>query len=1083
MPKRKDVKKVLVIGSGPIVIGQAAEFDYSGTQACKALREEGVEVVLVNSNPATIMTDLDMADQVYIEPITLEIVSKILRREKPDGILPTLGGQTGLNMALQLANSGILDELGIELLGTPLSSIQKAEDRELFKKTMESIGEKVAMSTIANTLEEAVDFAQKIGFPIIVRPAYTLGGTGGGIAHNMEELINIVARGLKSSIIHQVLLEQSVAGWKEIEYEVIRDHADNCIIVCNMENVDPVGIHTGDSIVVAPSQTLSNREYQMLRSASIKIIRALEIEGGCNIQFALNPNSYEYVVIEVNPRVSRSSALASKATGYPIARVASKIAIGLNLDEIKNPVTGNTWACFEPSIDYIVTKVPRWPFDKFTSAARNLGTQMKATGEVMAIGRTFEESLLKAIDSLDVSLDYHIGMKKISTWSDEAILDSLKNPNDERIFVISEALKRGYSIEEIFNITKIDPFFIKKLKNINDLSSKVQNHTLDTIDRDLLYQCKKYGFSDNYIANLLNVSEESVKALRSKYQLKPSYKMVDTCAGEFEAVTPYYYSSYDQYDDAPPSQKPKVVVLGSGPIRIGQGIEFDYCSVHSVKTLRDMGLEAIIINSNPETVSTDFDTSDVLYFEPLTRECVMDILEREKPMGVIVQFGGQTAINLAEPLAKAGIPILGTPVEAIDKAEDREKFLQVLRKLDIPLPPGSTAFSTEHALSIARSIEYPVLVRPSYVLGGRAMEIVHNDQELIEYMAAAVKVSRQHPVLIDKYISGKEVEVDGICDGDSVVIPGIMEHVERAGVHSGDSFAIYPPQTLSHSVKEQIVDSSIRIARELGIKGLFNIQFVIDKDNKLYVLEVNPRASRTVPVLSKVTGIPMVALATKVMLGHSLAEMGYKTGLIPESPLVTVKGPVFSFSKLSAVDVFLGPEMKSTGEVMGTDTTYAKALRKALIASGMTIPEEGNILFSVAHRNKEEAATIAAKMHNMGFVLYATEETADYFSSKNLPVHRVKKDHAVQLLKNGYIHLVINTPTRGKDPHRTGFIIRRTSMEFNIPCITSLDTAKAVLDVLENKDKELKVIPLREYGNQTYAQCLDKRQIRWRLSI
>jgi len=1063
MPLRTDIKKVLVIGSGPIIIGQAAEFDYSGTQACKALREEGISVVLVNSNPATIMTDPEMADSVYIEPINVETITRILKAEKPDGILPTLGGQTGLNMALQLAESGILDELGIELLGTKLTSIQKAEDRELFKATMESIGERVAVSTIAHNADDAKAFAHEVGFPIIVRPAYTLGGTGGGIAHDMDAFLEIVARGLKNSIIHQVLLEQSVAGWKEIEYEVIRDNADNCIVVCNMENFDPVGIHTGDSIVVAPSQTLSDKEYHMLRSASIKIIRTLGIQGGCNIQFALNPESYEYVVIEVNPRVSRSSALASKATGYPIARVASKIAVGLNLDEIQNSVTQNTYACFEPALDYIVTKVPRWPFDKFVTATRTLGTQMKATGEVMAIGRTFEESLLKAIDSLDVRLNYHLGMEEISQWSDDAVRESLKNPDDERIFVVSEALNRGMSIEDIFEITKIDPFFIKKLKNIDDLSDAVRKAGKAGLNKELLYHCKKYGFGDSYIATLAKIKESEVKALRREYGLSPSYKMVDTCAGEFAAVTPYYYSSYDQYSDAQPSDRDKVIVLGSGPIRIGQGIEFDYCSVHSVMTLRDQGLEAVIINSNPETVSTDFDTSDVLYFEPLSLECVLDIVEREKPLGVVVQFGGQTAINLAAPLAQAGVNVLGTSVADIDRAEDRDKFIQVLRKLDIPVPAGNAAYSEEEALVIAAGIGYPVLVRPSYVLGGRAMEIVYNDNELKEYMALAVKVNRRHPVLIDKYIIGKEIEVDGIADGETVTIPGIMEHVERAGVHSGDSFAIYPPQNISDAARENIIDTSIAIARELKIKGLFNIQFALDQEDRLYVLEVNPRASRTVPILSKVTRTPMVTLATRIMLGETLADMGYATGLVPEASLVTVKGPVFSFSKLTTVDIFLGPEMKSTGEVMGTAPTYELALRKAMLAAGLDIPSSGSILFSVSERDYDEASELAGELQKIGFSLYATPGTGEAFKQKGLAVSIVSKDAVLPMLKEDGIDLVINTPTRGKIPSRWGFTLRRTAMEFNIPCITSLDTANAALTVLNCATEPLEAVPLAQY--------------------
>lgn len=1066
MPKIDKIKKVLVIGSGPIVIGQAAEFDYSGTQACKALREEGIEVVLVNSNPATIMTDTQSADRVYIEPITLDFVKKIIRREKPDGILASLGGQTGLNMAIQLAEDGILDEMGIELLGTSLESIRKAEDRELFKKTMQEIGEKVPLSTIATDLDSAVKFAEEVGFPIIIRPAYTLGGTGGGIAHNMEEFKYICGKGLKLSLIHQVLLEQSVAGWKEIEYEVIRDGADNSIIICNMENFDPVGVHTGDSIVVAPCQTLSDVEAQMLRAASLKIIRALNIKGGCNIQYALNPNSFEYVVIEVNPRVSRSSALASKATGYPIARVAAKIAIGLNLDEIKNSVTHTTYACFEPSIDYVVTKVPRWPFDKFSNADRSLGTQMKATGEVMAIGRTFEESLLKAIDSLDIKMNYQLGLSLFDNKSVEELLDFIKTPSDERIFAISKALQKGVSPEEISNITKIDIFFIKKLEKIVKVAEEIKNAGIAWLDYDLYYKAKKTGFGDSYIANLINVPLDTILELRNKYPIRPVYKMVDTCAGEFEAVTPYYYSTYEETDEVVVSGKKKVIVIGSGPIRIGQGIEFDYCSVHSVKTLKEMGFEAIIINNNLETVSTDFDTSDKLYFEPLTKECVLDIIEKEKPLGVIVQFGGQTSINLAGTLAKEGVNILGTSVESIDIAEDRDRFLNLLEELGIPLPEGDTAFSYEEAKAIAQRIGYPVLVRPSYVLGGRAMEVVYNDETLKEYMQLAVGLATNHPVLIDKYIEGKEVEVDGICDGEDVLIPGIMEHIERAGVHSGDSISIYPPQTLDDETKNTIVDYTIRLAKALKIVGLFNIQFVIDRHSKVYVIEVNPRASRTVPVMSKVTGIPMVDVATKFIMGYKMRDLGYTPGLYKESEFVAVKAPVFSFSKLTTVDTFLGPEMKSTGEVMGIAKDYHIALYKALVASGIKIPSGGNVLLSIADRDKTECIEIAQALSDLGFNLVASEGTYTNLSGVGIEVDMVTDDEMIEMIKKDKISLVINTPTRGKIPERHGFILRRTAIEYNIPCITSLDTARSMISILEHmtSGEEIEIYSLDEYS-------------------
>jgi carbamoyl-phosphate synthase large subunit len=1069
MPKRNDIKKVLVIGSGPIIIGQAAEFDYSGSQACKSLKEEGIEVVLINSNPATIMTDGETADRVYIEPITTDIVKKIIERERPDGILASLGGQTGLNMAVQLANDGILDRFGIELLGTSLSSIRRAEDRELFKETMQSIGEKVPHSTIVTNLPDAVKFAEDVGFPIIIRPAYTLGGTGGGIAENMEDFKYICGKGLKLSMINQVLLEQSVAGWKEIEFEVMRDGSDNCIIICSMENMDPVGVHTGDSIVVAPCQTLSSVEYQMLRTASIKIIRALEIKGGCNIQFALDPNSYEYVVIEVNPRVSRSSALASKATGYPIARVASKIAIGMDLDEIRNSVTQSTYACFEPTIDYVVTKVPRWPFDKFSSADRSLGTQMKATGEVMAIGRTFEESLLKAIDSLDIKLNYQLGLELFDNKTVDELLEVLKSPRDERIFAIFKALQKGVPVDRIVEITKVDKFFISKLQNIVQVAEDVKNAGIAWLDYDLYIRAKKIGFGDSYIANLVNVPLDTILELREKYPVKPVYKIVDTCAGEFEAVTPYYYSTYEDHDDVVVSDRKKVVVIGSGPIRIGQGIEFDYCSVHCVRTLRELGIESIIINNNPETVSTDFDTSDKLYFEPLTKECVLDIIRKEKPEGIIVQFGGQTAINLADTLHKEGVIILGTSVESIDIAEDRDKFLKLLEELDIPIPEGSTAYSVKEAKAIAARIGYPVLVRPSYVLGGRAMEIVYNDRSLEEYMRMAVDLSAKHPVLIDKYINGMEAEVDGICDGKEVLIPGIFQHIERAGVHSGDSIAVYPPHTLSNKIKQTIADYTIKLAAALKTVGLFNIQFVIDKEEKVYVIEVNPRASRTVPIMSKITGIPMVNVATKLIMGSTLRGLGYTTGLAKEPAFTAVKAPVFSFSKLTTVDTFLSPEMKSTGEVMGVGRDYRTALYKALIASGLSVPRGGSVLIAAGEMDRDDCIVISDRFSRLGFKLLAVEDDWKCLTGAGLSAELVPEDKILEYIKTDKVSLVISTHAKEGIPGRLGFSIRRTSIEYNTPCLTSLDTTNAILDVLEHlsESDETSIHALDEYSKRT----------------
>ncbi len=1050
MPKRVDINSILVIGSGPIVIGQAAEFDYAGTQACVALKEEGYKVILVNSNPATIMTDTEIADKVYIEPLTLEFVSRIIRKERPDALLPTLGGQTGLNMAVELAKSGVLDECGVEILGTKLSSIEQAEDRDLFRTLMNTLNEPVPESDIIHTLEEAFSFVDSVGYPVIVRPAYTLGGTGGGICSDEVELIEIVTSGLKSSPVTQCLLEKSIAGFKEIEYEVMRDSADNAIVVCNMENIDPVGVHTGDSIVVAPSQTMSDREYQMLRNTSLKIIRALGIEGGCNVQLALDPYSFNYYIIEVNPRVSRSSALASKATGYPIAKLAAKIAVGLTLDEMINPVTGKTYSCFEPALDYIVTKIPRWPFDKFESANRRLGTQMKATGEVMAIGRNFEESILKAVRSLESNI-YHLELKDAALISDEIIEKRIRKAGDERLFYIAEALRRGITIETIHEWSEIDLFFLQKIDNIICFESTIVENIFDI---DVLLQAKRMGFADIAISKLWNCEEREVYEFRKQAGLMPVYKMVDTCAAEFESSTPYYYGTYEDENESVVTERESVVVLGSGPIRIGQGIEFDYATVHSVWAIKEAGYEAIIVNNNPETVSTDFSISDKLYFEPLTIEDVMHIIDLEQPMGVVVQFGGQTAINLASELSARGVKILGTSLEDMDRAEDRDKFEQTLTTLGVPQPKGKTATSVEEAVVIAESIGYPVLVRPSYVLGGRAMEIVYQTEELLHYMENAVNVNPQHPVLIDRYLIGKEIEVDAISDGDTVLIPGIMEHIERAGVHSGDSIAVYPPQSLSDEIKKQIAEYTISLAKGLKIKGLLNIQFVISKGEVL-VLEVNPRSSRTVPFLSKITGIPMANIATKVILGTSLQDLGYTTGLYPESEGVYVKAPVFSFAKLRGVDITLGPEMKSTGEVMGKDSTLEKALYKALVASGYKIPTYGSVLLTVADKDKEEALDIAKRFHTIGYRILATSGTASYLSQANIPAQIVNKIGAekpslLDVIRKGEAQFVINTLTKGKQPARDGFRIRRESVENGVACLTSLDTAKAILRVLES---------------------------------
>lgn len=1068
MPINKELKKILVIGSGPIIIGQAAEFDYAGTQACQALKEEGVEVVLINSNPATIMTDTNMADKVYIEPITLEFVTQIIRQERPDGLLPTLGGQTGLNMAVELARAGVLERENVKLLGTQLTSIEKAEDRDLFRELMRELEQPVPESTIITTVDEALQFAGEIGYPVIVRPAYTLGGTGGGICATEEELRETVASGIRYSPIGQCLIEKSIAGMKEVEYEVMRDANDNCIVVCNMENFDPVGVHTGDSIVVAPSQTLSDREYQMLRSASLKIIRALNIEGGCNVQFALDPQSFQYYVIEVNPRVSRSSALASKATGYPIAKMAAKIALGYTLDEIVNPVTGQTYACFEPTLDYIVSKIPRWPFDKFVHANRKLGTQMKATGEVMAIGRTFEESIHKAVRSLEIGT-HRLYLKGAEKIDEETLNNRLVKADDERLFLIAEAFRRGYKLQQIHDLTGIDWWFLDKIERLVEFEKTIAGE--EFFSYETLYEAKRLGFTDRAIAELraagqpagTHRTEAEVRSFRKEYGLKPVYKMVDTCAAEFEASTPYYYSTYETENEVVQTDKEKIVVLGSGPIRIGQGIEFDYSTVHAVWAIQKAGYEAVIINNNPETVSTDFNTSDRLYFEPLFFEDVMNVIEEEKPVGVIVQFGGQTAINLAAPLQAAGVRILGTSLESIDEAEDRKKFEALLSKLDIAQPKGSTVTSVEEAVGTAQSLGYPVLVRPSYVLGGRAMEIVYSDEELLRYMEEAVNINPQHPVLIDRYMLGKEVEVDAISDGKTVLIPGIMEHIERAGVHSGDSIAVYPPQHLSAELKEKIVEITVKIARELKTVGLVNIQFVIYKD-QVYVIEVNPRSSRTVPFLSKVTNIPMANVATQCILGTKLRDLGYQNGLWPESTQVAVKVPVFSFAKLRRVEPTLGPEMKSTGEVMGRDPQYAKALYKGLIGAGMKIPSTGAIIATVADKDKQEAVELLRGFYRLGYKIIATDGTASALIEAGIHVTTVYKlsegvPNILDLIRNGEAHFVINTLTKGKAPERDGFRIRREAVENGVVCMTSLDTVRALLEMLETINFSSQAMP------------------------
>ncbi len=1060
MPKRSDIKRIMVIGSGPIIIGQAAEFDYSGSQACKSLREEGYQVILVNSNPATIQTDPEMADVIYLEPLTPETVAAIIRKEKPDGLLPTMGGQTGLNLAAQLADMGVLDEVSVEVLGTSVDTIKKAEDRELFANLMKEIGEPIPESYAVASMEEARKAAKRIGYPVIIRPGYTLGGTGGGIANDEKELEAVAKRGLQASMVHQVLIEKCLLGWYEFEYEVMRDSNDNCIIVCNMENFDPMGIHTGESIVVAPAQTLSDADHQILRSAAIKIIRALKIEGGCNIQFAVNPEKWEYYVIEVNPRVSRSSALASKATGYPIAKIAAKIAVGMTLDEIPNDVTKETPASFEPALDYIVTKIPRWPFDKFRSADKTIGTQMKSTGEVMAIGRNFEESLQKALRSLDtrrfgICTDGRKEEKDL-----EIIRQNLRVPNDKRIFYIYDALKSSISIGEINKLTGINPFFLRKIENLLKMEDKLGSGARP----EIIAEAKGLGFSDRQLANLLKVKEEEVRTKRPR----PAYKMVDTCAAEFEAKTPYYYSTYEPVDEVQVNKgKRKILILGGGPIRIGQGIEFDYCCVHGALALREEGIEAIILNNNPETVSTDYDVSDRLYFEPLTLEDVLNVAEKEKVEGVVVQFGGQTPLNLAVPLAKAGVKILGTSPEDIDKAEDREKFTEVLQKLGIPQAEYGTCYSLEEAKEIAARIGYPVLVRPSYVLGGRAMEIVYDEEELDRYVQEAIEISGEHPVLVDKFLQEAiEVDVDAICDGGDVFIGGIMEHIEHAGIHSGDSACVLPPQTLNRVVQGKIKKYTIALAKELNVVGLINIQYAV-QGNKVYVLEANPRASRTVPYVSKAIGVPMAKVAMKVMLGKKLKELGHVgTRRIRH---VAVKEAVFPFQKLPGVDPVLGPEMKSTGEVIGLDFDFGKAYFKAELAAGNCLPRKGRIFISVRTEDAARISAIAKGLYELGFEICGTDGTVEVLKKYGVKAWAVKKiaegsPNVIDLMLAKKVDLVINTPTAGKIPYTDGFYIRRSAVDLNVPYITTITGAEAALQALRSIARgDMSIHSLEEY--------------------
>ena len=1066
MPKRSDIKKVLVIGSGPIVIGQAAEFDYAGTQACRSLKEEGVEVCLVNSNPATIMTDKQIADQVYIEPLTVDVLKQIILKEKPDSVLPTLGGQAGLNLGMERAESGFLEENGVKLIGTTAETIFRAEDRQAFKDTMEKIGEPCAASLVVNTVEDGIKFTNTIGYPVVLRPAFTLGGSGGGIAHNEEELVEILSNGLRLSRVGEVLVERCIAGWKEIEYEVMRDANGNCITVCNMENIDPVGVHTGDSIVVAPSQTLGDKEYQMLRTSALNIISELNITGGCNVQYALNPDSFEYWVIEVNPRVSRSSALATKATGYPIAKVAAKIALGYTLDEIKNAITGKTYASFEPMLDYCVVKIPRLPFDKFITAKRTLTTQMKATGEVMSICTNFEGALMKAIRSLEQHVDSLVSDEYL-TLSYDKLIERLKVVDDRRIWVIAEACRRGVSYDTIHEITKIDKWFIDKIAILVEMEGRLRSEALTV---DLLREAKRIEFPDKVIAQLTGKDEDYIKNMRYENGITASFKMVDTCAAEFAASTPYYYSCFDGENEADgTAKKKKVLVLGSGPIRIGQGIEFDFCSVHCTWAFSKAGYETIIINNNPETVSTDFDIADKLYFEPLTPEDVENVVNIEKPDGAVVQFGGQTAIKLTESLMKMGVPILGTKAEDVDAAEDRELFDEILEKTDIPRAAGDTVYTAQEAKVAANRIGYPVLVRPSYVLGGQGMHIAFNDDEIVEFIDTINQIAQDHPILIDKYLMGKEIEVDAVCDGTDILIPGIMEHIERTGVHSGDSISVYPAPTISNHVKETIVEYTKRLARALHVVGLINIQFIA-MNEEVYVIEVNPRSSRTVPYISKVTGIPIVDLATKVILGETIKGMGYEPGLAPEADYIAIKMPVFSFEKLRGAEISLGPEMKSTGECLGIAKNFNEALYKAFIGAGIQLPKYKRMIMTVKDSDKEESVGVAKRFEALGYTIYATRSTAKYLQDHGVNARRVNKisqesPNVMDLILGHKIDLVIDTPTQGRDKSRDGFLIRRNAIETGVHCLTSMDTANALALSLETANDQMTMIDIATVKN------------------